>query len=74
MPQYREIVVVHKLLTAMAEHGISEDDMAKRIGLAPPVLADKLRGKSHLSLDELFSLADVLHFDAVDLVRTPDQG
>lgn len=56
------------------ERRISQVDFAAMLGWNPQTLADKLRNKVRITVDELYQLADALGVDVADLLPRRDSN
>ena len=57
------MVNLNKFRAAMAENGLNQKELAKRIGISENSLCSKINGKSRLYADEILSICDVLHIN-----------
>lgn len=60
--------MISTIRSRLAYEHISQDELAKMIGMEGSTLSNKLTGRYQLKLDELFSIAAALHCDAASLV------
>lgn len=56
-----------KLLGRMKEKNITQDGLAKHIGLQPPTLSQKLNNKAKFKQAEISKICDVLGIEATDI-------
>lgn len=56
-----------KLLGKMKEKNITQDVLARLIGLQPPTLSQKLNNKAKFKQAEISKICDVLDIDATDI-------
>lgn len=56
-----------KLLGKMKEKNITQDVLAKLIGLQPPTLSQKLNNKAKFKQAEISKICDVLDIDAGEI-------
>ncbi len=56
-----------KLLGKMKEKNITQDVLAKLIGLQPPTLSQKLNNKAKFKQAEISKICDVLGIEAADI-------
>lgn len=56
-----------KLLGKMKEKNITQDILAKLIGLQPPTLSQKLNNKAKFKQAEISKICDVLDIDAGEI-------
>lgn len=53
----------NKIKAKIVEQGMTQGEVAKRIGISPNSLSRKLLGKRDFSLSEVMSLCAVLHLE-----------
>lgn len=56
-----------KLLGAIRERGMTQDDLAGKIKLSSVSLRDKLKGKTQFKADEMDKIMDVLALPMADI-------
>ena len=56
-----------KLLGRMREKNITQEILAKKIGLQPPTLSQKLNNKAKFKQAEISNICDVLDIDAKEI-------
>lgn len=65
------IMVNLRVKEFLSENGITQRDLAERMGISPSVLSKRLNGD--ISLRELSEIADALGVPYVKLVADPDE-
>ena len=56
-----------KLLGKMKENNITQEVLAKEIGLKPPTLSQKLNNKAKFKQSEISKICDVLNIEANEI-------
>ena len=59
-----------RLAEAIKESGMSQTELAKKLGVSQPTVANYLRGKILPALDTLANLCIILDIDANDILGT----
>ena len=59
-----------RLAEAIKESGMSQTELAKKLGVSQPTVANYLRGKILPALDTLANLCIILEIDANDILGT----
>lgn len=60
--------VVAALLAFMADHGVSQADVARRLGRSESYVSGRLTGKLDLSLDIMNAVAELTHISGYALM------
>ena len=67
--RYYEVqdMVMRKLVGRMAEYGLTQKDLAEKIGIAPQTLRFKLQGDYEFKVDEMFAIKRILDIPVEEL-------
>lgn len=67
--RYYEVqdMVMRKLVGRMAEYGLTQKDLAVKIGIAPQTLRFKLQGDYEFKADEMFAIKRILDIPVEEL-------
>lgn len=57
----------------MARRGLTQSDLAGRLGMSQPMLSNRLLGKTAFDVDELAAVAAALDLDVNVLIQAPVQ-
>lgn len=65
-------LVAHRVLAFRIEHGLSQTELARRLGMKQPAIARLERGENNPSLETLYRLSNKLRLEfVIDIVPEP---